>query len=932
MKTLSLFLFIFLANVAMADSHEYLLENNGIQVILNSSRVTSINVDGNPFSEKSEFFVVKPAWAGSYYTFSTDTQLFDTFTSETKSDGSIVATLHMNDKKTSVVIASQSVTLTPDRKVIISNTAKNTSSCQALLEHNICDITPGWFSGRQVEIVDKDGKKETKHLPFSMTTNEREACKVASGFSSLKLKSRLGDINFNVTGNTPITLLDYRMAPYLEGKSQIWLGVLSYDFPPDSDLNWSVGIQFPAKREFKSQPAEVSSDAAQKCDKVFKPKTKDDLVIPTPKSIKWHHGNIDLSEKDIVFSNSTQSESVVQYLLSEIKRDTKLDLSSTSDKNATSKIKLVLSPDKEMKPEGYTIDVKDSAELEAQTTVGLMNASRTLLQLLRFSTDERQWSIRKVSVDDWPVMSIRAVEFYTGKDAGKDQKQIVSDLMGRFKMNMLIHHINYAEWKSRPDLRCDEIAMSKDDLKMVFNECLRQNIEYVPFFPAYGLLEWLRFKTNHPKSLNLKASVWNDPDEMSAIESIFTECINEFHPRYLHIGHDELYDASSEDLIASIKYWHKWLKSRNVKTMIWSDLFLTKGDAADAHNAPTKEIAEARRKELPKDIIITDWHYDPMNTDYKSLAIFNNDGFDTIASNWFDLRNIFLFGKAAAKETIGAKTYKSKNDDGTTRGQTLGQLATTWAGWNFNRKAMDENMRQLAECILTAESAWVGGYNDPSEVPFDILPVFFDHWQSGFKLPEKLTGGWTVDLSSVANLSIKAEKGQEWLGFPKDDNISSFPTGQQWLNNSILFNIPKDKCVLFNGILGDDIEGIDKLVIPVNQRSDTVVFALAATLPYLIDIPIADTVISYTDGTSDKIDWRVAYNIFSIDDMRVGGKSPMLYKGRTAGNDKPFGIHSYVWTNPHPDKTIKEIVTTSKNLTSSMMLFGVTGIENENTH
>ncbi|MDD4278516.1 MAG: hypothetical protein PHX74_02155, partial [Candidatus Sumerlaeales bacterium] len=107
---------------------------------------------------------------------------------------------------------------------------------------------------------------------------------------------------------------------------------------------------------------------------------------------------------------------------------------------------------------------------------------------------------------------------------------------------------------------------------------------------------------------------------------------------------------------------------------------------------------------------------------------------------------------------------------------------------------------------------------------------------------------------------------------------------------------------------------------------------LAATLPYLIDIPIADTVISYTDGTSDKIDWRVAYNIFSIDDMRVGGKSPMLYKGRTAGNDKPFGIHSYVWTNPHPDKTIKEIVTTSKNLTSSMMLFGVTGIENENTH
>ena len=98
-----------------------------------------------------------------------------------------------------------------------------------------------------------------------------------------------------------------------------------------------------------------------------------------------------------------------------------------------------------MKPEGYRIRVGDSAVLEAETTVGLLQASRTLRQLLR-DRDGAGLGVRRCTVDDWPSMPFRGVLIYNGRNAVAEQVRLVREIFGALKMNALMHHVNLANW------------------------------------------------------------------------------------------------------------------------------------------------------------------------------------------------------------------------------------------------------------------------------------------------------------------------------------------------------------------------------------------------------------------------------------------------------------------------------------------------------
>ena len=70
------------------------------------------------------------------------------------------------------------------------------------------------------------------------------------------------------------------------------------------------------------------------------------------------------------------------------------------------------------------------------------------------------------------------------------------------------------------------------------------------------------------------------------------------------------YPTVADAYVAHVTRLHDYLKARGVRTMLWGDMLLAPGEAADAANAPSPApgAADAGRG-CRKDIEMTDWHY-----------------------------------------------------------------------------------------------------------------------------------------------------------------------------------------------------------------------------------------------------------------------------------------------------------------------------------
>ncbi len=897
------------------------ISKDGIELTFDKDNFSSIKVDGVPFCQKSELYVMKPEWAGAYYSFDLDQKLFDHLTTETKDNGDQVVIVDYLDMTNTVLKAKEQFVLSPGRELSISGEYTNTSTCLALLEHCILDICPAAFSGQSVTITDNNGHKTVRRFPLSNDFINTKFCKFAEAFSHISLQTNSGVIDIAIEStNIDFSFFDYRRPRYLGENPQIWFGILEHDFAPKDRFTWEIRIKFPPKApKYHSEKAMNLDATGGKPEKVLRPEIIEDVVIPTPKSIKWEKGSIPLTTNSIIVCSKDIPLSTALYLQDII--DEKTNIRPPIIKGISSAPLFSLGIDlKEDKPEAYRIKSDDKTfHIDAQTTIGLYHAARTIAQLLRLDDDGVSWKIRRADIHDWPSFPVRGVSMYSGKNAGTEQQELIRKLIGEFKLNTLIHHIVYGEWKSHPELACEELLMPKADMDAVYKECQYQGIEYVPFFPAFGLTEWLRFKSNHPKSLNPASSVWNDPDEIKIIQDIFEECIAEFSPKYIHIAHDELFTATSEQIINSINMWYKWLKDRNVKTMIWSDLLLARGDSPDACNAPNPEVAKERRDGIPKDIIITDWHYEPANADkYKSLGIFAREGFDVIGATWFHPQNIFSYGKAFAD------LYKQE-----LTGRPLGQIATTWAGWNFHRESMDNNLRQIADYILTAESAWNGGldYKNEMDIPFDLDKVFYRIWGKPI-IPSGVSSGKTLDLSKAVNFDLVAHDSM-WLSYLANEDLRTFPTGTQWLDRFKFRLSDNRQGILFsNELLSTETKAIAKLGIDLNTSASTIVFCCFATQPINVNAPIGSTEFTYEDNTKEVFEWSVGKNVFCLGDHRSAKDAPIVWTGKSTNNERQF-VHAYLWQNPKNDKNIKSVNVISYNKTSSIVLLGITLINDK---
>ena len=351
---------------------------------------------------------------------------------------------------------------------------------------------------------------------------------------------------------------------------------------------------------------------------------------------------------------------------------------------------------------------------------GTFYGAQTLCQML--DKDARGVYAHGGTITDYPSLPWRGVHLFVGNHALPFHEKLIARVLARLKMNNLVLQCEQAKWDTLGPA-APPWAMSKADLKTEIVYANRYGLSVTPLVNSAGHLPWLfQNPANLPLAEDLQtpyAANVSNPATYVKLFKLYDEVLDTFHSDTLHAGGDEItlrgrfpcrsigkYPTVAKAFTAHITKLHNHLKARGVKTMLWSDMLLSPGDAKDATNAPTPAQAAEMRTDLPRDIILTDRHYSA-DDPFTSPLLLRRAGFGpVIGGTWAVPGNIVGFSRALTQQ------------------HQRGLLQTTWAGYNSSEANLKHEKHQFAAFVLAADCAWNGGVLDPKRLPYDLDKVF----------------------------------------------------------------------------------------------------------------------------------------------------------------------------------------------------------------
>ena len=382
--------------------------------------------------------------------------------------------------------------------------------------------------------------------------------------------------------------------------------------------------------------------------------------------------------------------------------------------------------------EGYWLSVTPDAVVVAGVDPrGTYWGAQTLRQLL--ARTDHGVVVRGVEISDWPDFPVRALHMFPSHESDSLHLRIVTGVMARLKLNTLVLQVEQSKWESHPELWTSNAA-SKEMLMQLAEAARQHQIEVIPLVNLFGHMEWA-FRGGNNLSIAAdpaKAYAYDllDPASYAFAEQILDEVIDLFHPRYVHIGHDEVRmngpiptdgHPFGKVFVDDVKRLHEYLASRGVGTMMWAD------EALKADVYPYLD-------QLPKDIVMVYWNYGDSVT-YPDMTKLQRLGFPVLAAPWYTPQNI--------KElTRTAKSY-----------QVQGMVGTTWAGFFPDMNSLYKESRQYVAYVLDAEVFWNTRGRNLEVLPYDPVDILRSLLQLFPQSVDYQKAGFAVDLKPVANVN-----------------------------------------------------------------------------------------------------------------------------------------------------------------------------------
>jgi len=278
-------------------------------------------------------------------------------------------------------------------------------------------------------------------------------------------------------------------------------------------------------------------------------------------------------------------------------------------------------------------------------------------------------------------------------------------------INVMILEVDYHfDYKSHPELRQGEKQITQKGARNFAKICRQNGIRLLLEFQVLGHQSWAKetfpLLTKYPEfdltpgafpnNEGLYCREWDplNPKIHPIIFSLLDELIDAFQVDGMHLGMDEVFLLGSEHSPSTlgkdpaklyagvINEFHDHLvKKRDVEILMWGDRLIDgekykygEWEASINGTAPAIDM-------IPKDIIICDWHYEPMD-EYPSIPMFIEKGFRVLPTSW---RNL--------EASNGLIQYSKKfNSD-----KMLGHLFTAWGRYKdaTNYKPMVEGVKFL---------------------------------------------------------------------------------------------------------------------------------------------------------------------------------------------------------------------------------------------
>lgn len=197
-----------------------------------------------------------------------------------------------------------------------------------------------------------------------------------------------------------------------------------------------------------------------------------------------------------------------------------------------------------------------------------------------------------------------------------------------------------------------------------------------------------KFFQNSKPALMFNQSTYEprNPEVYKYVFELMDEIISIVKPKAFHIGHDEvagwlwrrkfLPDVRVGKLpdyqkmlpanlfLEDVLILHKYLQERGIETWMWGDMLLSPDEFSGMFSrhlhGTVPGYGKQLRDNLPRDIVICDWHYFDKQTEFSSLGVMRDEGFKVIGVTWKKDLTIRNFTEYASQH------------------HAYGMMATTW--------------------------------------------------------------------------------------------------------------------------------------------------------------------------------------------------------------------------------------------------------------
>ena len=577
-------------------------------------------------------------------------------------------------------------------------------------------------------------------------------------------------------------------------------------------------------------------------------------------------------------------------------------------------------------PEGYLLEVTpEGIKIFSRSEHGAFYAFQTLRAL------HRNGKFKNALIRDWPDMDIRAVHFMLpDRDALSLLTRMVTEVMVPMKMNMFIMECEFVHWEVIPDLHVFW-GMTKEDCEALIALCEENFIEPIPLLQTLSHMPWM---FQHGKNMemcedprNPYAYFTGHPGVYPFMTKVLDEVMETFkNPRYIHIGHDELYTWSAYPnrpesraigtpklVLDDVMWYYNYAKERNSKIMMWHDIFVTPAESPEnGHGGGAPDWVDTIRPDLPRDILFCVWRYAGKTQEFLDVNHLAAEGFEIAGSSWFEINNIERLTKAT--NTAGGE----------------GMISTTWIypvvenGVIIDgcHNALEKWFIQLAPYVRSGSWSWtVSDYNNRN---LDGKVLFASLLEGGRNRGVK--AGWALDLNKVANIDLApgAFLTNELFGFDTALSPGNSRIGR------MLFNIPGS---------GDTVRMVAlKSRLTPNFPAEVVIntgelkcseLAFLHTAPGIQPAPkdtVATYTLTYADGTSAELNVRYQFEIAPPEEdvnylLSTGNRVAWRY-----GTQKMSMFYA-LYANPHPEKAIRSITINNTEAANPFYVFGITALK-----